>query len=297
MVFMTGASGFVGSNLVRELLKEGDGVRCLLREPERPGHLAPASGVEIVKGDVTDRASILKALEGGDIDCVIHLVGILFEQGDQTFGKIHVEATENVVAACRECGVRRYIQMSALGTREKARSEYHRTKWGAEEIVMASGLTYTIFRPSVIFGEEDRFTNLFSGIMRRSPFVAIPGSGENRMQPLFIDDLVKAIVTTVKTVGHGQKVYDVGGLKEFTFNEIIDMIAKATGKRRVKVHLPMPLMRPCAALAEKLLSTPPITRDQLLMLEEDNVTGVNALTEVFGIIPTGFEEGMRRYLH
>jgi NADH dehydrogenase len=297
MVFMTGATGFVGSNLVRELLKGGEGVRCLLREPKRPGHLAPASGVEIVKGDVTDRASIINALEGGDIDCVIHLVGILFESGDQTFRKIHVEATENVVAACRERGIRRYIHMSALGTREGARSEYHRTKWDGEEIVRSSGLTYTIFRPSVIFGKEDRFTNLFSGIMRRSPFVAIPGSGENRMQPLFIDDLVKVIVTAVKAVGHEQVVYEVGGLKEFTFNEIIDMIAKATGKRRVKVHLPMPLMRPCAVLAEKLLSTPPITSDQLLMLEEDNVTGVNALTEVFGIIPTGFEEGMRRYLH
>ena len=92
---MTGASGFVGSNLVRELLKGGEGVRCLLREPKRPAHLAPVAGVEIVKGDVTARASILKALEDGDIDCVIHLVGILFEHGNQTFRKIHVEATEN----------------------------------------------------------------------------------------------------------------------------------------------------------------------------------------------------------
>ena len=101
----------------------------------------------------------------------------------------------------------------------------------------------------------------------------------------------------MKAVGHEQKVYEVGGLNEFTFNEIIDMIGMVTGRRRVKVHVPMPFMRACAALVEKLLSTPPITMDQLLMLEEDNVTGVNALTEVFGITPTGFEEGMRRYLH
>ncbi|MFQ5585433.1 MAG: complex I NDUFA9 subunit family protein [Thermodesulfobacteriota bacterium] len=297
MILLTGASGFVGSNLARELLEKGERIGCLLREPKRPGHLAPAPGVEIVKGDVTDKGSILVALEGGSIDTVVHLVGILAEHGTQTFRRIHVEATRNMVDACQERGIKRYIHMSALGTREGALSEYHRTKWAAEEVVRSSGLNYTIFRPSVIFGREDKFTNLFAGIMKRSPLVIIPGSGRNRMQPLFIDDLIKAMVIAIKEGGHEGRVYEVGGPEQFTFYEIIDMIGKATGRRRFKVPLPMPLMRPAAVLAGIFISPPPITRDQLLMLEEDNVTEVNALTEVFGIAPTGFEEGMRRYLH
>ena len=294
---MTGASGFVGSNLAAALVKRGEKVRCLLRDPARMGHLRPATGMEVVRADVTDKASLLSALEGGEGDTVIHLVGILLEQGSATFRALHVEATRHIVEACRERGIERYIHMSALGTRAGARSEYHRTKWEAEEIVRALGLRYTIFRPSVIFGRHDKFTNLFAGMMKRAPFIALPGRGGNMMQPLFIDDLVRAIVMAATEGGHDKKIYEVGGSEQFTFDEIIDTIARAKGKRRWKVHLPMRLMRPLAALAEALLTTPPITRDQLLMVEEDNVTEVNALTTVFGVRPTGFEEGMMRYLH
>ena len=297
MIHLSGASGFVGSNLAAALAKRGEKVRCLLRDPARMGHLRPAAGVEIVQADVVDKASLLSALDGGGTDTVIHLVGILLEQGGATFQALHVEATRNIVEASRERGIARYIHMSSLGTRAGARSEYHRTKWEAEEIVRASGLRYTVFRPSVIFGKHDKFTNLFAAMMKRSPFIVLPGRGGNRMEPLFIDDLVGALVMASTEEGHEKKLYAVGGSEQFTFDEIIDTIAKVTGKRRWKVHLPMQLMRPLAALAETLLTTPPITRDQLLMVEEDNVTGVNALTTVFGITPTGFEEGMKRYLH
>ncbi|MEE9591913.1 MAG: complex I NDUFA9 subunit family protein [Thermodesulfobacteriota bacterium] len=299
MILLTGASGFVGSNLLRELLKKSLETRCLLRRrfAQSALRMAKSEGVEVVQGDVTDRASIINALKDGRIDGIVHLVGILVETGKQTFKTIHVEGTRNMVEACKEKGIRRYIHMSALGTRDGARSLYHKTKWEAEEIVRRSGLEYTIFRPSVLFGREDRFTNLFAGIMKKSPFVVIPGNGRNRMQPVFIDDLVMAMAVAVKDRGHERKTYEIGGSAELTFDEVIDSIARVIGRRRLKVHVPMSIMRPVAAVAEILLSVPPISRDQLTMLEEDNITGDNALTEVFGIRPKGFEEGMRMYLN
>jgi len=244
----------------------------------------------------TDAASVEAAITP-EVDTVFHLVGILTEVKPATFKSIHVEGTRNVVNACLKKGVGRYLHISALGTRPAARSLYHKTKWEAEEIIRASTLESTIFRPSVIFGKEDKFTNLFASVMRISPVIFIPGSGKNRMQPVFVRDLVKAMAKAVEMEGAWKKTFEIAGPIAMTFDEIMDKIAEAIGRKRLKVHVPMPIMRINASLAESVLSRPPITADQLLMLEEDNVTPERALEEVFGIKPTGFLEGMRTYLH
>jgi NADH dehydrogenase len=295
MILITGGTGLVGGNLVGELLKDGSEVRCLVRDPSKAATLKEA-GCELVRGDVTDRTSVLQAFDD-KIDAVIHLVGILAEPRGTSFGTVHTEATRNVVEACMEKGVRRYLHISALGTRAGARSEYHRTKWDAEEIIRVSGLEYTIFRPSVMFGREDKFTNLFASVIRISPVIMIPGNGKNLMQPLFVKDVAKMMALCLKMQETIGKVYEVGGPDKYTFDDIIDRIAGVLGKGVYKVHVPMALMRPGAALAEAVFPKPPITRDQLLMLEEDNATDENPLEDVFGITPAGFEEGMRTYLH
>jgi NADH dehydrogenase len=295
MILITGGTGLVGGNLVGELLKDGSEVRCLVRDPSKAATLKEA-GCELVRGDVTDRTSVLQAFDD-KIDAVIHLVGILAEPRGTSFGTVHTEATRNVVEASREKGVRRYLHISALGTRAGARSEYHRTKWDAEEIIRVSGLEYTIFRPSVMFGREDKFTNLFASVIRISPVIMIPGNGKNLMQPLFVKDVAKMMALCLKMQETIGKVYEVGGPDKYTFDDIIDRIAGVLGKGVYKVHVPMALMRPGAALAEAVFPKPPITRDQLLMLEEDNVTDENPLEDVFGITPPGLEEGMRTYLH
>jgi uncharacterized protein YbjT (DUF2867 family) len=293
MILVTGGTGFVGRNLVRELTKDFR-VRCLVRDPGRARGLI--QDCELVPGDISDPASILNALSG-DIEAVVHLVGILVQSKKATFRAVHVEGTRNVVEACVRKGVKRYLHISALGTRENAISAYHRTKWEAEEIIRASGLEYTIFRPSVIFGKEDKFTNLFASLIRAFPVIFVPGNGRNRMQPVFVRDLVKAMCLSVKTDKTRNKVYEVAGPRIYTFDEILDSIAEAVGKKRLKVHIPMPLMRLNAAAMEAVLPRPPLTRDQLIMLEEDNITSENALRAVFGIEPTGFIEGMRTYIH
>lgn len=116
-----------------------------------------------------------------------------------------------MVEACKEKKVKRFIHISALGTRENARSEYHKTKWEAEEIIRSAGLDYTIFRPSVLFGKEDKFVNLFAQIIKISPFIMIPGNGQNKMQPLYVKDLVRAMTIPVTDSKHINKVYELGG--------------------------------------------------------------------------------------
>lgn len=294
MILVTGGTGFVGNAIVKELLESSFKVRVLARNPERAGELA-ASGCQLHKGDVTRISSVLKAITP-EIETVIHLVGILAESKGASFRAVHVDGTRNVVEACKGMGVSRLLHMSALGAREGAVSKYHRTKWEAEEIVRASGLDYTIFRPSVIFGPFDHFTNVFARMMRFSPVVMVPGSGQNRMQPVFVEDVAKAFALSLKRKDTIGRALELGGPEELTFDEIIERIGEATGRRRMKLHVPMPLMKANALLAEKLLSKPPFSRDALKMLEEDNTTNLNALVEVFGLKPKALAEGMREYL-
>ncbi len=294
MILLTGGTGFVGGNLIEELLKDSRKVRCLVRDPARATRLG-GLGCELARGDVTDRSTVIKAIDE-KIEAVVHLVGIISETSGASFRAVHTEGTRNVVEACNQKGVKRYLHISALGTRAGSRSAYHRSKWEAEEIIRASGLDYTIFRPSIMFGHEDKFVNVLASVMKISPVVMVPGNGKNLFQPVFVKDVARMMASSIEKEEAKKMVYEVGGPERFTFDGLIDAIAGVLGKRVFKVHVPLGLMRPGAAVAEVLLPRPPITRDQLIMLEEDNVTDESTLEEVFGIKPTGLVEALRTYI-
>src|ERR1051326_6170954 len=175
-VLVTGATGFVGHAVALAVHRAGHSLRILVRNPgaQKVQELVAATASEIHLGDVLDTTSLEGMLIG--IDAIIHLVGIISEFGRYTFENIHTEGTRNVVQGAQQYGVRRFIQMSALGTRPGAASRYHQTKWAAEEIVRESGLAFTIFRPSLIYGPQDHFVNLFARIARLSPVLPIVGS-------------------------------------------------------------------------------------------------------------------------
>jgi NADH dehydrogenase len=296
-VFVSGATGFVGQEVVRRLRQTGDSVWVLARKPdsEEARQLVSQYEVEVHAGDVLNAASLAGGFKG--IDAIIHLVGIISEVGASTFENIHVHGTENVVRAAQEAGVKRFVHMSALGTRPNAVSRYHQTKWAAEEFVLRSGLDFTIFCPSLIFGPRDQFVNLFSKMSRFSPVLPVMGKGTAHFQPVSVQVVAEAFVRALEEPRAIGQTFDLCGPDTLTFPEILDEILTVTKRKRLKVRVPLPLARFQAAALEfvfplLLRKAPPLNRDQLVMLEEGNVGNAKPANEILKLEQTGFQEGI-----
>jgi len=294
-VFLTGGTGFVGNHLVNALLDNGHRVRCLIR-PGSEKKLARRHDVELWPGGIFDGESRLAdGLEG--CQAVIHLIGIIreFPRKGITFERMHYQATVQIVNAIRASGIKRYIHMSSLGTRPNARSRYHQTKYKAEEYVRRSGLDFTIFQPSVIFGPDDNFVNLFKQMMIKTPLVPVVGDGCYQIQPVDVHTVARAFTLSLKEEKTIGRVFQLPGRDRFTFNDILDIIARALGKKIIKVHLPVWLVKATAYFLEGLRAFP-LTRDQITMLLEGNTGSETAFYEEFGIAPTPFEAGIKEYI-
>jgi len=299
-VFVTGATGFVGEEIVRQLHQAGHSVRMLVRaKPATRVEEARERKAEIHVGNIVDGESLHGALKG--IDAVIHLVGIISEVGESTFENIHVRGTKNIVAAAQEQGVTRFVHMSALGTRQNAVSHYHQTKWIAEEMLRGSGLDYTIFRPSLIFGPRDHFVNLFAKIIRFSPIVPLLGRRDAKFQPVAIETVADAFVKSLKEFLAVGQTFDLAGPEVFTMSGIIDQILTVTNRKRLKLPIPAAIARMQAVFLEFLFprvlhKAAPLNRDQLVMLQEDNVGNAQPANELFGLTVVPFREGIGKYL-
>jgi uncharacterized protein YbjT (DUF2867 family) len=300
-VFVTGATGFVGQEILRQLHAGGYGVRILTRNPASVAARKTGSNyaAEIQTGDVLDTAALADGLRG--CAAAIHLVGIISEVGAQTFENLHTRATEAVVTAAKAAGVRRFLHMSALGTRSNAASRYHQTKWAAEEIVRRSGLDWTLFRPSLIFGPRDAFVNLFAGMARFSPMLPVMGRGRSQMQPVAVADVATCFVKALSEPSSSGQTLDLCGPDRLTMPEILRAILAATGRKRAIVRVPLPVARVQAAalefvFAQLLRRAPPLNRDQLLMLEEANTGDPTPAERLFRLQFTAFREGIAKYL-
>lgn len=294
MIVITGASGFVGEEIVKQVRAAGHPVRAIVRETGSAQWLADQYAVELFHGNVLFAPSIEGAMQGAK--CVIHLVGIIREWRENTFERAHTQATQHVANEAKKAGVKRFLHMSALGTRENARSRYHQTKWAAEEYVRKSGLAWTIFRPSVIYGPKDKSVNTLVKVMRRLPFVPVLGNGNTKIQPISVENVARAFVATIRNDNSIGRTYDLCGPEAFTWNELYDKLQSILGSRKPKLHLPLPLARIQAAFLERILPNPPFTRDQLLMLQEDNVGDAGPAVRDFLLEQERFEEGVARYL-
>lgn len=291
-IFASGSTGFVGGHLCAELLGRGHQLRLLTHQRQS----SQVAGVEMISGEVTLPESYVDALQG--CDAVINLVGIIREFPGRgiTFDRLHVEATRAMVGAARQSGIKRYLQMSALGTRPGATSRYHQTKFQAEELVRSSGLDFTIFRPSIIFGPRDAFVNMLAGYIRSYPAVPVIGNGRYQLQPISADDVSRCFAIALEMPETIGKTFELCGLDRFSYNELLDIIGRVLGKDRVlKVPNPLGLMKLVIPLLQRF-SFFPLTMDQLTMLTEGNVCG-GEWCETFGFEPEGFEAAIRRYLH
>ncbi|MGH7557677.1 MAG: complex I NDUFA9 subunit family protein [Gemmatimonadota bacterium] len=285
MILVTGATGFIGSEVLRRASRRGWRVRGLARHPERAEALSRLPHVELFRGDIARPDELDEALEG--VDAVLHLVGIIVETSRQSFEQAHVEGTRNVLAAAGRAGVTRYIHMSALGVEQgRDASEYYGTKWRAEEMVRESGLAGTIFRPSLVFGRDDDFFNRYARMIRWSPVVPLPGGGRTRFQPVWLGDVAECFLQATRMERGVEPVYEVAGPEVMTLREIVSTLMGVMGRRRPTLPVPVAPLRLGAALMEAVLPSPPVTRDQLSMLAIDNVasrTGLQALRRDFEV--------------
>jgi NADH dehydrogenase len=286
-VFLTGATGFVGRNMLKRLLADGHSVRALVRNPQKDKALAQEK-VELVAGDVAEGAGLDQGMQG--CDAVIHLVGIIVEKGKNTFERVHHIGTRNVVEAARRMGVKRFVQMSALGARADGPAEYQVTKWKGEEEVRRGGIPYCILRPSLIFGEGDGFVTQMMQAMRSAPFLRpVPGDGKPRFRPIFIDDVTASFARALTVEAAANLTIELGGTDELTLNEVLAEIARCAGVSKPAIHVPMPLMFAGAAGMQMLLKNPPVTVDQLRMLGEGSTCDIGPMKLILGVHPKGFQ--------
>ena len=295
MILVTGGTGFVGPRVVHALRARELPVRCLVRARggEQAHHLE-AWGCELVEGDMTDVASLRRAVEGAG--AVVHLVAI--RQGKpEEFERIMVQGTRDLVAAARDAGARRIVLMSALGTSEETKDlvPYYGAKWEQEQIVQGSGLEHVTLRPSFVFAREGGILGTFRKLARLAPVTPIIGPGTQRIQPIWVDDVAAYFARAVDLEAATNRTFELGGPDAVTWNEFWERLKRALGVRRPSVHMPMALMRANALVTERLPGDIPLTRDLLKMLEgPDNVVSNEDAPATFGIEPVTLEEQLRR---
>jgi uncharacterized protein YbjT (DUF2867 family) len=292
VILVTGGTGFVGPAIVHRLRAEDRPVRCLVRDPDRAPELA-AWGCELVQGDVTDAAGIRRAAEGCEV--VVHLVAIIQGKPEQ-FERVMVQGTRNVVEAAKAAGARRFVHMSALGTSEDTKdlSLYFNAKWRMEQEVKGSGVEHVVFRPSFIFGPGGGALRTFARVVRLSPVIPLFGDGNQRVQPIWIENVAEYYAQAVDTREAANRTFDLGGPDVVTYAELYDRIKRVLGKRRAKLRLPFGLMHVNAAMLEALPGPSPLTRDQLKMLAVDNVISNDEARETFDVDLLPLDEQLRR---
>ena len=287
LVLVTGATGFLGRQVVRELLARHHQVRCLVHTPGRERIFSDRS-LQIHYGSVTDLDALGAACQG--VEAVIHLAAIIQQKAAATFDEINRRGTANIVAVCRELGgLKHFILVSAIGATSNPSFRFTHSKWQGEQEVINGGLPYTILRPSIIFGEGDAFLNSLAALIRVCPLVPVPGRGRNRFQPIAAADVARCLALTLDRDELKGKTVEIGGPDQPSYNEILGIVARTMGRRRSRIHLPIWMMRPNVALMEKLLPRPPVTVEQLRLATNRNVTEPESVQQTFGFTPRPLE--------
>jgi len=301
LVTVFGGSGFLGRHMVRALCKRDYRIRVAVRRPELAGHLQPGGKVgqvHAVQANLRYPASVEAAMR--DSHFAINLVGILAESGAQTFEAVQGQGAGAVARAASAIGAR-MVHVSAIGADENSPSDYARAKAAGEKAVLAAAPTATILRPSVVFGPEDQFTNRFAALAQISPVLPLIGGGVTKLQPVYVSDVATAVAGAVDGKTKQGAIYELGGPEVLTMREIMEIILRITGRRRMLVSLPFGLAKLQALLLQFAPGPLKLTPDQVVLLQSDNVVSPAAkaaeLTlKGLGIAPDSLEAIAPQYL-
>ena len=293
MILVTGAGGFVGSYLLKRLSAAGHPVRALVRSRSDFERIRSAS-VAACRLELTDPISLHAALEG--VEQIVHLAGTFRELGRGTFDVAHQNGTRRLLEAAKGANVKHVIYISTLGAAPDRIYPYVRSKWLAEGEVRGSGLPFTILRPSLLFGEGDRFLTPLTRLLRKSPYAFIPGYERLRCQPLWVGDLVTCLMRIVESrVGKGE-VIPLAGPEQITYEGVIDLLQKRLESNRPKLRLPISLAASLTLLLERMLRVPPLTSGILDIWRLGAITDRHAVRKAFGFTPMPLSEGVRYLL-
>ncbi len=290
-VCILGGSGFVGRASAERLCAQGLRVKVLTRDRQLARHLIVLPTIEVVAADAHDPAQLARHFEG--MDAVVNLVAILHEKRAQAFQSVHVDLPRKVIQACALAGVPRFVHMSALGADPAGPSRYLRSKGEGEQVVRNAPLAWTILRPSVIFGANDTFLNLFASLARALPVLALARPGA-RFQPIWVEDVVRALAACLDDPATVGQAYNLCGPRAYTLEELVRYVIKLTGRRRLLLPLP-DWAASLQAFVLEHLPGPIMTRDNLLSMSVDNVCG-GPFPEVFGFRPSALEAVVPEYL-
>lgn len=281
LVVVFGGSGFIGKQVVRALAKRGYRVRIAMRRPHLGAELrvmGDVGQVQLVQANVRFPQSVDAALE--EADAVVNLVAVMYENGNQNFETLHIEAAEAIAQAAAKRGIKRIVHMSALGAAPKG-ARYARTKYRGERAVLEAAPTATILRPSIVFGPEDKFFNRFAEMATLAPALPLIGGGKTKFQPIFVGDVADAVAAAVGKREAQGRVFELGGPRTYTFKQLLQFITAEIDRPRPLVPLPFVFAHPIGLLTNwifKLIpfADPPITGDQVTLLKRDNVVGADA---------------------
>ncbi len=287
-----GGAGFIGRQVVQRLAREEWVVRVVTRDPLGARGMHTMGRVGQIAGlaaDVTDEAGVARAVEGAGV--VVNCVGILHGKFDAVQG----EWPARIGRLAKAAGVERVVHISAIGANAASESSYARSKAAGEAGLLGAFPAATILRPSIVFGEDDAFFNRFAQIGSLLPFMPVI-CGETKFQPVHVGDVADAVMAALADPATMGKTYELGGPRVWTFRELLAFIVKETGRKRPLVNIPLGLARIQAKLAE-LLPNPPLTQDQLILLQRDNVVSHDAMTLTdLGIKPAAVEALVPGYL-
>ncbi len=293
-VALAGGSGFIGRAIARRLLASGEiRVRVLTRDPEAARARLDFARVEFVRADIGQPASLKDALHGADtIVDAIQFDGYPVENPRRglTFERIDYAGTVALIDAAKQASVRQFIYISGAAADENSTHPGFRAKGRAERAIRESGLAYTIFRPSLVYGPEDKVVNGLARALRFAPVFGVPGTGRQKIQPVLVDDLAACVMLAVS--GRGRNgTYEIGGPDLMTFDEMMRIIMDASGHRRLLFHIPERIMRAVGGLMEKL-PRPMLSRDAVTFVTADNACKIKPLVDEFGINLTAARIGM-----
>ncbi len=278
-ILLTGANGFIGSHILNKLLNKNYRVIALLKDNNLK--LTSNYNLEIIHGDITKRETLPEKID--NLGIIINTVGIIRETKDNKFYSVHVEGVKNLLDLGLKSKIKKIIHISALGTRRGAKSKYHQTKYLGEQEIIRSNLNYTIFRPSIVLGKNCEFLKTIDELINFPFLIPLINGGKNLIQPIYVEDLVSCIVDSIENKETDYEIIEIGGAQIYSFKEMIDLFLK---KRKIKKYfLPLPnfIIYPVTWLMEKFMEKPKITRDQLIMLNEDNICDNEKAEELFNI--------------